>query len=73
MITDESVLTDLGPRLFPLYVLFGTPTDAWDIESDRTQRVLAVPGLSSSRIRCSSTGCVPTRCGAGSSTRAASC
>lgn len=41
MITDESVLTDLGPRLFPLYVLFGTPTDAWDIESDRTQRVLA--------------------------------
>ena len=41
MSTDESVLTDLGLRLFPLYVLFGIPTSAWDIESERTQRVLA--------------------------------
>jgi len=41
MSTDEGVLTDLGLRLFPLYVLFGSPTEAWDIESERTQRVLA--------------------------------
>jgi uncharacterized protein YciI len=41
MSADENVLTDLGLRLFPLYVMFGSPTSDWDIESERTQRVLA--------------------------------
>ena len=33
-------LDALGLRLFQLYVLFGTPTARWDVESPGTQRVL---------------------------------
>ncbi|MEV5477845.1 YciI family protein [Streptomyces sp. NPDC007148] len=39
--TDQNVLTGLELRLFQLYALFGSPSDQWDIESDRTQEVLA--------------------------------
>lgn len=39
--TGGQVLTDLGLRLFQLYALFGTPTEAWNIDSQDTQQVLA--------------------------------
>ncbi|MFJ4922829.1 YciI family protein [Streptomyces sp. NPDC088725] len=38
--TDQTVLTGLELRLFQLYVMFGTPTGQWDIESERTQSAL---------------------------------
>jgi uncharacterized protein YciI len=39
--TDQSVLSELGLRLFQLYIFFGTPSDTWDIEAESTQQVLA--------------------------------
>ncbi|WP_326836931.1 YciI family protein [Amycolatopsis rhabdoformis] len=39
--TDQTVLTDLGLRLFQLYVFFGEPSEAWDLETDGTRTVLA--------------------------------
>ena len=39
--TGEQVLKGLGLRLFQLYVLFGNPSEKWDIESEANQHVLA--------------------------------
>jgi uncharacterized protein YciI len=39
--SDQTVLSDLGLRLFQLYLFFGTPTGAWDIDSEATQAALA--------------------------------
>lgn len=38
---DQTVLSDLGLRPFQLYIFFGTPSGAWDIESESTHAVLA--------------------------------
>ena len=39
---DPNVLESLKLRLFQLYILFGSPTAAWDIGSPATQDGLAV-------------------------------
>ncbi|MEU6602959.1 YciI family protein [Streptomyces flaveolus] len=39
--TDHNVLTGLNLRLFQLYAWFGSPSDQWDIESERTQQALS--------------------------------